>query len=179
MTRPFTRIASAVFWVAVVTTLGLGCSRYDMEEPIEMGPFTFEVTGVSERVTHQYARPTKQITVQLGLVSNESRRDLLHFLEGTEKGFDGIVWPYYKLEDSHGHRFDNRGQASSSGRNISFDLWRRPTGFQLGGRRRVNKDALDDWSDDHVNMAAEDCWLVITNPEIRRGQPGAASIRLQ
>ena len=164
--------ASAVALVLTTSLLLSGCttSRYDMGETIEMGPFAFEVAGVSETVTQQHARPTKRITVQLQLVRNDSpQRNLLSFLEGSER-VGVIAYPFYKLEDGHGHRFDNRGQASAPGLRINFDL---------RGSRRLTEDEHDRWSEEHRDMPAEDCWLIITNPDTRRGQPRAVSIGLR
>ena len=171
------RPSCAVFLAVAGSTLLSGCTPQDYElgQRIEMGPFAFHVEGASSGVNRGYeGGPMREITVRLRLLSNESRprKDFYEFLTGIDPyRLQLIVLPHYKLEDSHGHKFDGLMTRCTDTCRIEFHI--------RGDLRVMRMFSSDEaFREEHFDLRPEDFRLIITNPDRRDGQPSEVSIQL-
>jgi hypothetical protein len=154
----------------VLSVFACAPATYEMGQPIEMGPFVFEVTNTSEQL-HFFTGGgrCKKIYVSLQLHTDQSmptKVEFGDFLNGEAKGQRMIVFPAMKLVDGNGKKFDgivNRVSGET--------LWRAE--FYLIDHRRGIQSGLD-----YLDKAVEDFRLVIKNPEVREGQPRDVTITL-
>lgn len=189
------RPSCAVFLTVAGGTLFSSCvpQDYELGQRIEMGAFAFQVEGASEGVRASSTReivinsetgsevrvgpgsgPTRQISVRLRLLSNESRprNSLDRFLDGMDRPRgEGVTFrldlsPHYILVDSHGHEFKG---------GVGVDL---RMGFSIEDEGGFAFSSNEPFRAEHFDLRSEDFRLIITNPDRQDGQPRKVSIQL-
>ena len=100
--------------------IAMGCGpleekSYQLHQPIEMGPWTFEVTGVNERTENRGIR-LKKILVLLELENYQERHEkpFDDFLNGTSKR-SAMARPKIWLVSDAGKKFDGWVSPKSGG----------------------------------------------------------------
>ena len=81
--------------------------------------------------------------------------------------------PHVSIEDSHGHSFntDVRGGTESWHANFQLNLWSNSISDAV-------EEKAERFRKEHLEMQPGDFQLIITNPDLREGQPRAVSIQL-
>jgi len=188
----------SIVFIAVAGCIVLsGCSSndYELGQRIEMGPLAFQVEGASSRLERPKPEPaapgrpqeaavgpTRHISVQLRLLSDESR-PRIHFgdfLEGGDSKCSGVSFSlgdrsHYKLEDSHGHKFGGSLERHRCDPLVAGGLQLQ---FRFIPRGEIPTVRNEAFRAEHVDLRTEDCRLIITNPDRRKGQPRSVSIQL-
>ena len=161
---------SRVVRVALVWGIGLGlfgCAKkteeYRMGQPINMGPFSFEVERTEEsRRLDLIGGPTPQIKVYYRMLYNKTPPF------GTT--FDEVLVDV-RLVDHANNRIDWGGRVVVSGNRHHpsewYDLFTVGRSF-MGVRDKAR-----------LGQRASDFRLIIDNPEVRAGQPERVSIPLR
>jgi hypothetical protein len=163
----FSRLFILLF---LFSLLGCGPTYYSFNEPIEMGPFVFEVSGASEGFDYfNTGERYKIIYVDLLLdteKSAETKIEFHDFMNGKSKGNRMFIFPAMKIEDTTGAKFDgNVKRASGETRwRVEFLL----INFGRGIKSRV----------DYLDQTASDFNLIIKNPDRRKGQPSVIQFKL-
>jgi hypothetical protein len=157
----------------------MGCGpleekSYQLHQPIEMGPWTFAVTGTKERTENRGIR-LKTIFVFLELENYQERhqKPFDDFLNGTRKN-SAMARPKIWLVSDAGKKFDGWVSPKSGG-SMRSKRWQ--AAFELVGfsMRENSSDIAERYLDKH----ADDFQLVIQNPDRRKGQPREVTIQLQ
>lgn len=157
----------------------LGCAEdeYGLGDPINMGPWTFEIERVTERTENRGADRYKFIlvTVRLDNYTERHRKTFDDFMNGT---VEGSVWadPRTALLDGDGNRFDGSISPTSGGR-MRSERWQ--ARFLLVPSNAGLMEDASDLAKEHLDKHPGDFRLVIENPDHRRGQPRRASVRLE
>lgn len=160
--------------VMSVGLLCLGCAtseKYDMREPIEMGPFVFRVTDAySERPGTGHPKIIVDFSVRYNIDTNFEFSDYFNDdvdAEGNSKRSKSILprvsTPRMKVIDSHGHGFVGLVKGEFG----EFILF----GVQLRNQERFEAE--------HADLEPEDFRLQITNPYPQKGQPRKVSVQLR
>ena len=163
--------------------VGCGPSEYQIGQTIEMGAFAFQVEKASSRVhpsPSEHVGPTRQISVQLRLLSNESRPriNFRAFLSGRETNCSGGISFSFgdrsrtKLEDSHGHKFSGGQNAHPCDPILAGKV---QLVFRIESDRGFSTN--EDFRAEHLDLRPEDFRLIITNPDRRKGQPSKIAIQ--
>ena len=164
---------------SVVGLIVMGCSpleekTYQLHQPIEMGPWTFAVTGTKEQTENRGIR-LKKIFVFLELENYQERHEkpFDDFLNGRRKQ-SAMVRPKLWLVSDAGKKFDGSVSPKSGG-SMRSKRWQ--AAFELVGfsMREDSSDIAKQYLDKHPS----DFRLVIQNPDRRKGQPREVTIQLQ
>ena len=155
-----------------VGLLCLGCQpNVEMGEPINMGPFTFEVDSASAGPSPFRALRSTEIRVYFRVVDDESNgsTNFAHFLMNTLGPPRFYVPQITSIIDSHGHRFTALMEGGS-----------RPARFTLETFSATTSEEFDNqFVAAHADMEPAEFRLVIENPERRDGQPRMVSVQLR
>ncbi len=165
----------SVLGLMSVGLLCLGCStseKYDLRQPIEMGPFTFRATGAySHKPATGHPKIIVDFSVRYGADASFEFADYFNDdvdSEGTSKNnarsiLPRMSTPRMRVVDSHGHGFLGLVKGESG----EFVIWN----VQLRGQEKYDKS--------HADLEPEDFRLLITNPYPQKGQPRRVSIQLR
>jgi hypothetical protein len=162
--------------------MGSACSRgeqYELQTPIAMGPWTFEVESIGARVrTDRGGDRRKTVIAVFKLHNFEERYEKTFddFLNGTSPGAL-MARPRTRLEDQSGSKFDGWLEPVSGGR-LRSERWRAEFLLVDLGIRDVMR-STQDLAAQHVDRPLADFRLVIDNPDPRPGQPRGIFILLQ
>lgn len=169
--RPFLSLAT---WAGMLLTLACsGAEPFTLNQPMEMGPWKFEVTRAEERIDQRGGGRWKTITVYLRLENYRERQEQTFedFLNGSRPN-SMMSHPQMTLVDAEGNRFDGIV------RPVSGDMWMAEfllvpdTGHLLSDPKRLAEKQL--------GKRPADFRLVIENPDRRSGQARRVEIaRLQ
>jgi hypothetical protein len=135
-----------------------------------MGPFVFEVSGVSGGFGYlNTGERYKKIYVDLLLDTEKGEETKIKFgdfMNGKSKRNRMIIFPAMKIRDKSGAKFDGDVK-----RVVGDTRWRAE--FWLINFPRGIKSRLD-----YLDRATSDFNLIIKNPDRRKGQPGIVDIKL-
>jgi len=164
--------------LAACAMAGCGTTQreFAMRQPIEMGPWTFEVQSATERRESSGGQQIKMVSIELKLHNYRERhaKPFDEFLNGHSPG-SIMAFPNMKLEDEAGTRFDG-WLVPLSGGNLRSETWRAE--FPL-----VPSSAPDDNTAERAAMYLDtrlpDLRVVIDNPDRRGDQPDSVAVRLR
>jgi hypothetical protein len=149
-----------------------------MNEPIEMGPWTFEVKRASAQVDMRGNTPFKTVTVILKLHNYRERH---------EKPFDDFLngrspkslmdFPHLHLVDESGTKFDVESISPMSGGSLRSERWR--AGFLLVPSNLGFNRSASDAAAEHLDKRPSDFRLVFKNPDRRETQAALVSVQLK
>jgi hypothetical protein len=148
--------------------LCLGCARaekYELDQEIEMGPFTFSVQ--SARMVIGSGHPRLDVDLFL---RNDSGVDIefadyfndLVDIEGN-KNSSMRLSPRMKVVDIHGHGFVGAVKYETA----EFIIW------------EVRLRDEEEFNEQHSNMETKDFRIAIKNPDPQKGQPRMVSVQLK
>ena len=167
-------VATSMAGLIVMGCGSLEEKSYQFHQPIEMGPWTFEVTGTREQTENRGIR-LKKIFVSLELENYQERHEkpFDDFLNGTRKN-SAMARPKIWLVSDAGKKFDGWVSPKSGG-SMRSKRWQ--AAFELVGfsMREDSSDIAKQYLDRHPS----DFRLVIQNPDRRKGQPREVTIQLQ
>src|SRR6266446_1306536 len=155
--------------LALCTSLaGLGCKKktqeYRMDQPISMGPFSFEVerTEESVKLVHPSEGPTLEIRVYYRMLDNKT--------PPFGKTFDETLLRV-RIDDKVKNtiEYSGRGLLAGDRRHPSEGCDIFTVSRTLIGVRDTAK----------LGQRASDFRLIIDNPDVREGQPEQVSIQLR
>ncbi len=158
-----------------VGLLCLGCAtseKYDLRQPIEMGPFVFRVTGAySDKPATGHPKIIVDFSVSYD--TDPSFEFAEYFNDDVDSEgnpthdrrsiLPRVSNPRMRVVDSHGHGFLGLVKGESG----EFIIW----DVQLRGQEKFEEE--------HADLEPEDFRLLITNPDPQKGQPRRVSIQLR
>ena len=157
---------------------------YGLHQPIEMGPWTFEVQRATERIKGG-SNPSKKIILFLKLHNyrERHRKPFDDFLNGTSKpsvkALPSISFPRLKLVDGEGNEFDGWISPTSGG-SMRSEHWQAHFPLiSMSIRDILSADEDTDSAAEHIDKHLADFRLVIENPDVREDQPRRVSIQLE
>ncbi len=169
-------------WLSALAALSIaGCSTtesYELGQPIEMGPWTFEVERVQDRVsTHSDGHRQKIVTLTLRLHNYTERheRTFDDFMNATRSGLMSISFPKLKLVHEDGATFVASVSPVSAG-SLRSERWQAQSWLLPDNAGIRNWNEL--W-ERYADAPLSELVLVIDNPDRRSGQPRKASVRLE
>ena len=144
-----------------------------------MGPWTFEVERVQDRVsTHSDGHRQKIVTLTLRLHNYTERHEATFddFMNGrTPGGFIPISFPKLKLAHEDGATFVASVSPVSAG-SLRSERWQAQSWLLPDNAGIRNWNEL--W-ERYADAPLSELVLVIDNPDRRSGQPRKASVRLE
>jgi hypothetical protein len=156
----------------------MGCAQpeekvYGLYDPIEMGPWVFQVTGAKGRTENRGIR-LKVISVSLELENYQERHEkpFDDFLNGRKQN-SALIRPKIWLVSDAGKKFDGSVSPKSGGSmrskrwNVAFEL----VEFSM-------RENSSDTAKRYFDSQPADFRLVIQNPDRREGQPREVAIQL-
>jgi hypothetical protein len=158
-----------------------GCTEeYELGQPIEMGPWTFEVSGASQGTTSGGSR-AKTIRVDLVLHNYEERhrQTFDQFLENCSEGMMTICNPRIGVEDDEGNQFQAVDVRPVSGGSMRSRRWIVECPLYYGSRENPMSMDWDESAARHLDKRPADFRVIIRNPDPQRGQPRRVSIQLR
>ena len=173
---------SAGRWLTAIATVGIaGCSAtesYEFGQPIEMGPWSFEVERVQDVVETDSWRGTRRkvvtVTFRLHNYTERYERTFGDFMDDNGPGM--ISFPNAKLVHEDGAEFIPLFSAVSGG-NLRSERWRaRATLIPVNVGITTDTGPL---AEGYADAPLSDLVLVIDNPDRRSGQPRKISVRLE
>ena len=149
-----------------------------MRQPIEMGPWKFEVSRADDRTESRGGQQLKIVTVELKLHNYEQRhsKPFDEFLNGRTPGAM-MSFPHLRLEDARSTSFDGL-LIPVSGGSLRSQEWRAE--FVL-----VPSSATDPMADPagqaakYLDTRVSDLKLILDNPDRQAGQPGRVLVPLK
>ena len=145
----------------------LGCEKktqeYRIDQPINMGPFTFEVERTEESVKSSYSEGfLLKIHVYFRMLDNKT--------PPFGKTLDETLMEV-RIRDKAGNTIESPGPRVLSGDRHHPSEWVEifevsPSLIGVRDRTKLGK-------------SASDFWLIIDNPDLREGQPERVSIQLR
>jgi hypothetical protein len=171
MKKRFLTALIVLMGIFLIYTSGCDSGRYALGQQIEMGPFVFEVSGVSEGFDYiSGSKKYKKIYVDLLLDTKKSTETNIKFddfMNGKSKGNSMFIFPAMKIKDKSGTKFDGVHVKRVGG----DTRWR--ADFDLIVLSRGTKSRLD-----YLDRTSSDFNLIIKNPDRRKGQPNIVNIKL-
>jgi hypothetical protein len=160
--------------------------EYGLRQPIEMGPWTFEVQRATERIeSGSGGNRSKRITLFLKLHNyrERHRKPFDDFLNGTSKpsiaAMPSFSMPRLHLVDGEGNEFDGWVSPMSGG-SMRSEHWQAHFVLISMSMRDILRAGEDtDLAAEHVDKHPSDFRLLIENPDVREGQPRRVSIQLE
>lgn len=161
------------YCAAIVTEEQVG-----MNEPIEMGPWTFEVNRANAQVEMRGNTPYKKVTVTLKLHNYRERHEKTFddFLNGTSPG-SMMAFPKLHLVDEVGTRFSAELVSPMSGGSLRSERWR--AGFLLVPFSLSFNTNASESAAEYLDKEPSDFRLVFKNPDRRGTQPARVSVQLK
>jgi hypothetical protein len=152
----------------------VGGKVYQLDQPIQMGPWTFAVTGAKERTENRGRDRYKTIVIVV---------ELENYMERHEKPFDDFLngstqnsmmsHPKMWLVSEAGKKFDGDVRPESGG-SMRSRRWQAEFLLAEFSLRENTSDTAKRYLDKHP----ADFRLVIQNPDRRKGQPREVTIQL-
>ncbi len=161
--------------VAITTACANG-DEYALRQPITMGPWTFQVERVTERIESRTSLRLKVVSVTLKLDNYMERHEkpFDDFMSGETRGLVTAP-PHLMLVDEAGNRFYVEDLSPLSGGSLRSEGWNaRFSLIQHSMRESASESAAE-----HFDKHPADFRLVIENPDHRSGQPHKVSIQLE
>jgi len=147
-----------------------------MRQPIQMGPWTFEVQSATERNESRGGRQVMIVSIDLKLHNYMERHEqpFDDFLNGHTAG-SIMSFPHIELEDPSGVQFDG-WLVPLSGGSLRSEGWRAE--FPLAPSSAPGGNTADLVAK-YLDTRLSDLRIVIDNPDRRGGQPARVSVRLR
>ena len=174
-------------WLTALAAVGIaGCSTtesYELGQPIEMGPWIFEVERVQDRVSTQsdgHRQKIVTLTLRLHNYTERHERTFDDFMNGrTPGGFIPISFPKLHLVHEDGAEFLADVSSVSRG-SLRSERWQAQSWLlpDNAGITNLSPSWNELW-ERYADAPLSDLVLVIDNPDRRSGQPRKASVRLE
>ena len=166
-------VATSMAGLIVMGCGSLEEKSYQLHQPIEMGPWTFAVTGTKEQTENRGIR-LKKIFVFLELENYQERHEkpFDDFLNGRRKQ-SAMARPKLWLVSDAGKKFDGSVSPKSGG-SMRSKRWQAKFTLAEFSFSENSSDTAKRYLDKHP----ADFLLVIQNPDRREGQPRNVKIRL-
>ena len=166
----------AVFVAGLTAAACANVNEYELQQPITMGPWTFQIERATERIESHGNLRLKMISVTLKLENYMERhqKPFDDFLKGRTEG-SIMEHPHLALVDEAGNSFDAEDVSPLSGGSLRSESWsaRFPL-IEFSMRESSSETAAR-----HIDKHPADFRLVIENPDHRNGQPRKVSIQLE
>ena len=173
-------------WLIALAFVGIaGCSTtefYELGQPIEMGPWAFEVERAWEQVqTKGAGLRIKTITVTIRLHNYKERHEepFDTFMMRPGSGIGGMFMkPIFRLVDKEGTGFEAILTPRSGG-SLRSERWQAVFELvPLDMRSALSADAAD-LAARHLDTRLSELAVEIDNPDRRSGQPRRVVVPLQ
>ncbi len=141
--------------------------EFAMRQPIEMGPWTFEVQSATERDESRGGRQVKIVSIELKLHNYKERHEkpFDDFLNGHTPS-SIMAFPHLELEDASGAQFDG-WLVPLTGGSLRSSLWRAE--FPLVPSSTSDGNTAD-LAAKYLDTRLSDLRIAIDNPDRRGGQ---------
>lgn len=176
---------SACRWLTALAALGIaGCTTtesYEFGQPIEMGPWTFEVERVQDvSETDSYRgtrRKTVMVTLRLHNYTERHERTFDDFMNGRRPGgLISISFPKLELVHEDGATF-LASLSPVSGGSLRSERWQAQA-WLIPDNVGIMADGSE-LAERYADTSLSDLALVIDNPDRRSGQPRRVVIALR